>query len=227
MYLTKDYVFFHHNKNAGVTIKDFMIKHMDAKVLKYKHAPCRMLPKKYRDRITIGCVRNPYAFYVSYYHYHTQNGRFRGMSFSDYLKKHIMNPRSLTSLMPPKLRKKFPLLYPPNTKLPIGGWFFHYINFFSYKSLNIFKNWTIDDLRENIEDVYDLDAMWRTETLKGDMIDEFCIINSFPLIEKIKDFPRKNSSKHKPYREYYTPELIELVKKRDGILMNYLEYRYE
>jgi hypothetical protein len=199
-----------------------MIKHLDAKVLKYKHAPLRLLPLEHGNKIKIGCVRNPYSWYVSYYTYHRKNGRFLNMPFDKYINDYVNNPRALLSLMPPKIRKKFPTVYPPRTEMPIGAFSFHYVNYFSYKAIDILKNWDLNRFIANVENISDLNVMWRTETLAEDMIKTF----GEKYAKKIKAFPRKNVSNKKPYQEYYTPELVEIVRKRDGILMDYLGYEF-
>ncbi len=221
MYITDKYIFTHKNKAAGCTIKDFMIEYMGAKILKYKHAPLRMLPEKYRDkRIKIGCIRNPFSWYVSYYCYHRDNGKFLKMTFDQYINDYVKDSRALLSLMPKKLRKKFPLLYPPRTRMPIGAYTFHYINYFSYNALNILKNWDIEVLKAKIKDVSNLDVTFRTETLQADMIKEF------GYSAELKNFPRKNQSKRKPYKEYFNLETQKLVEERDGILLDFLGYEY-
>lgn len=200
-----------------------MIKHMGAKVLKYKHAPIRMLPKKYRDRTIIGCVRNPFSWYVSYYTYHRTNGYFNNISFDKYINDYTKSPRALLSLMPPKVRKRFPLVYPPDTKMEIGAFTFHYINYFSYKAFDILRNWDVEKLEENIAKVSDLDVMWRTESLNKYMIATF----GEKYGGKINNFPRKNVSNKKPYQEFYTPATIDMVESRERILLEYLKYEYE
>ena len=224
MYITNKFIFLHKNKCAGVFIKDWMIEFLGAKVLKYKHAPIRMVPPKYRrDHIKIGCVRNPYDWYKSYYTYHQDNGYFLGMSFDRYIRDYVMHPRALLSLMPKKLRKKFPLLYPTKTDLPIGGYTFHYINYFSYKALDIFMNWDNKKLTKNIDLISDLDVTFRTETLRENMEITF----GADYHDDILSFkPRNVSSNSKPYQEYYTPDLRALVEERDGLLMKHLGYSW-
>jgi len=222
VYLTDKYIFLHKNKCAGVTIKDFMLAHMNAKVLNYKHAPIRMIPEKYRKRIKIGAIRNPYAWYKSYFTYHKDNGYYQNLSFEDYIKQNTSNSRNLLALMPKKLRKKFPKLYPPNTDMPIGAYTFHYINYFCYDAINVLQHWDYEYFKLNINKISNLDITFRTETLELDMIREF------GFLKEITGFKRRNVSKNrKPYQDFYTPELIKLVEKYDGPLTDYLGYGYE
>jgi len=221
MYITDKHIFIHMNKTGGVFVKDWMIANMGAKVLKYKHAPIRMLPDKYIvPRTTIGVTRNPFPWYVSYYHYHQQEaGTYRNISFKEYVLRHTMNPRPLLSLMGKKVRKKFPRLYPPNTKLPMGAWTYHFINYFCYDSIPYFKQepgWA------KWNEWHDLDVLWRTETLKRDMTRTF----GEKYTSRIHGFKKRNRSKHKKYQLYYDNEMIDLVNKREGVLMERLGYEF-
>jgi hypothetical protein len=228
MYLTDKYVFIHKNKCAGVFVKDWMIKHMDAKIIKYKHAPIRMLPEKYRkNRKVIGVTRNPFSWYVSYYHYHQQEaGTYRDMSFKEYVLRHTMNPRPLLSLMGKKVRKKYPKCYPPKTKLKIGAWTYHYVNYFCYQAWEWFEKGFLPWYTKSGSWMYpghDLDYLWRTETLKRDMIKTF----GEKYTSRIHGFKKRNKSKHKKYQLYYDNEMIDLINKREGVLMERLGYSFE
>jgi hypothetical protein len=220
MYLTKDYIFIHCNKCAGVFVKDWMIKHMDAKIIKYKHAPIRMLPEKYRGtRKVIGVTRNPFPWYLSYYSYHQQEaGTYRNISFKEYVLRHTMNPRPLLSLMGKKVRNKYPRCYPPKTHLKIGAWTYHFINYFNYDAWNIFKN-----NGSPLMLLDHLDTLWRTETLKRDMIRTF----GERYTSRIHGFKKRNKSRHGAYQKYYDNEMIDLVYKREGALMERLGYSFE
>lgn len=216
MYITKTHVFTHLNKAAGCTVKDFMIKYLGATIHKYKHAPLRMLAPQHRDKIKIGVTRSPFSWYVSYYHYHQDNGRFKGVPFKEYIERHTMNPRPLLSLMGKKVRKKFPKVYPPKTDLPIGSFTLHFINYFNFNSWEIFKG------NELIVD-HHLDVLMRTETLKQDMIKVF----GEKYTSRINGFKKRNKSKHGDFHKYYDQEMIDLIYKREGILMKRLGYEFE
>ena len=234
IYITDKYIFIHQNKTGGVFVKDWMIENMNAKVLKYKHSPVRMVPDKYRkDHEIIGIVRNPLPWYVSYYSYHHQNGRFLGVPFEQYLKTHTTAPRALLSLMPKKIRKKYPLCYPPRTTLPIGGWTYHFINYFSNNAFDIFKNWDKDKFErcypwgfpegeeKELNNVH-VDHLLRQHILRKEMIKVFGDQHTGIIMK----FKKRNTSKHKGYRKFYTPELRKLVEQRDGILMEALGYEF-
>jgi hypothetical protein len=217
VYTTKDHVFIHLNKNAGVFIKDFRKEYLDATVHKYKHGPIRMLDHKHRQKIKIGAIRDPFDWYRSYYTYHQDNGRFLGMSFEKYIRTYANHPRALLSLMGKRLMRKFPSLYPPRTTLPIGAYTFHYINYFTFDAINIFKNWNMEELKIHIKNISCLDETLRVEHLREDMIKVFRMEN------EITNFKKRNVSQ-KPKKELWTEDLKDIVWERDGFLAEALGY---
>jgi len=223
MYVTDKYVFIHLNKNAGVFVKDFMRKNFKTKIKVYKHAPLRCIRESDRGKIKIGVIRNPFSWYVSFYHYHKENGYYPKLTFEQYVKLHLENSRKLIS----KAQKKNVLdknakIYPPSTKMDIGSCTFHYIHFFSYKAVEILKTWTRERLGENFGRVSNINTMLSCENLKNDMIGLF----GEKFRKELESAPKKNTTKHKPYQEYYTPELRRLVEEKDGILINYYGYKF-
>jgi hypothetical protein len=70
---------------------------------------------------------------------------------------------------------------------------------------------------------HDLYYLWRTETLKRDMIRTF----GEKYRSRIHGFKKRNKSKHGAYQKYYDNEMIDLVNKREGELMEKLGYSFE
>lgn len=222
MYVTDKYVFIHHNKNAGVFVKDYMLKRFkDCKIKVYKHAPIRCLPEADRNKIKIGVVRNPFDWYVSFYHYHQANGWYTKVGFSEYVKTHLSNSRQLISKAQKKnVIDKSAKIRPPKAKyMDIGSCTFHYINFFCFDSWDVLRTWRDYDLKENFKNICDLDVVMRTERLRKDMAKLF-------KDKSIINLSKKNTSTHRHYREYYDPELRKLVEKKDGILMKHYGYKF-
>jgi len=220
MYITKDFVLVHMNKTGCTTVKDFMVKYFGASVHKFKHAPLRMLDDIHRDKTKIGVIRNPYDWYASYYSYLVSAGRLTTQSFDEFVKTYTKHPRALLDFMGKKVRRKFENLYPPKTNLPIGSWSYHFINYFMYNAIEMFKTWgseTLDCECDENGHLYDVDILLRTEHLMNDMVSVFG--NSYK--DRIESFPRKNVSTNKPA---ITDELKEVIKERESILMEYLGY---
>lgn len=216
MYITDKYIFIHLQKSAGCTIKDWLIKYHKAKICRWKHAPLRMLPEKHYSKIKIGCVRDPFDWYVSYYTYLTQQKRLTTLSFEKFIRTYTQHPRALFDFMGRKIRKQFENLYPPKTDLPIGSWSFHFINYFFFNSRKILKG----EIPLNY-DKHDMDFLLRTERLKKDMVEVF----GDHYRDSILKWPKKNVSKKKK-KNYWNEELKELVIEREGDLMEYLGESY-
>jgi hypothetical protein len=72
MLITKYFVFVHAKKTGGRFIRNLCMNHMppDWIVAQLKdHAGAREIPPEYRDLPVLGFVRNPWDWYVSWYHY--------------------------------------------------------------------------------------------------------------------------------------------------------------
>jgi len=75
MIVTDRFVFVHLHKAGGTFVNEFLLRHFpDARVVGY-HLPLRELPASHRDRPVLGFVRNPYAYYLSWYSF--QRGKPR------------------------------------------------------------------------------------------------------------------------------------------------------
>jgi hypothetical protein len=69
MIVTDRMVFLHLHKSGGTFVNEMLLRCVrPAAVLGY-HLPYRELPAEYRDRPVVGTVRNPWAYYVSWYHF--------------------------------------------------------------------------------------------------------------------------------------------------------------
>lgn len=211
MYVTNNFIFIHLNKAAGVFVKDWMIRYLSAKQIRYKHSPIRMLPKEHYNKIKIGCIRDPFKFYESYFKYLVQEKKITTLDFEQFVYIYTQNSRSLLDFMGRKVRKQYENLYPPKTTLPIGAWTFHYINYFQFNSRKTLAG--DGDILHN-----DLDYLMRTETLQEDMIKVF----GEHYRECIEYFPRRNVSKSVDIK--WTPGMKKMVKLRDGELMEDLGY---
>lgn len=198
MYVTDKYVFIHCQKTGGLFVKYWMYKYLGARLHIYKHVPIRCLGEKHKHKTIIGIVRNPFDWYVSYWVY-MRKYRKISTGFEEFLHTYTEQPLKLMELM----REKYPGLYPPSPKEPIGAWTFFLTNYYG----------------KGIQ----LDVIFRTENLQEDMIKLFGEEHR----ESILEFPVNNKMRHKHYSKYYTPELRLLVESKDGELMQYLNYRYE
>jgi hypothetical protein len=202
------------NKAAGVSVKDWLIKYHKARICRYKHAPLRMLPEKHYGKMKIGCVRDPFDWYVSYFNYLCQEKRITTLNFKRFVEIYVRHPRALFDFMGSKVRKQFENLYPPKTDLPIGGWTFHFINYFFFDSRKILRG----ELPCRFEN-HNMEYLMKTENLKEDMIRVFGDYYQKSIIK----WPHKNKSKRRQ-KNYWTPDLRKLIIEREKDLMEYLGY---
>jgi len=221
VYITSEYIFVHAQKMAGVTVKDFMLsKFPDCHIEVYKHAPLRCLPKKHAEKIRIGVIRNPFDWYVSFYAYRKQNGEFKNMSFTKFIKTYTKHPRALLTGIEKKIVKSdYDKLLPPRTNLNIGSYTYFFINYFSMIAVDVLSLYNDRIFKEQFSRLSDMDILMRTENLADDMFKLWKDDRVF----KLKP---KNTSKHKPYQDYYTDETRKIVEEKDGIFMKEFGYSY-
>lgn len=75
MIVTDKFLFVHLHKSGGTFINQAILNHMPtAKRLGY-HLPYRYCPDIYRKLPTLGSVRNPWGFYISFYHFQAYSKR--------------------------------------------------------------------------------------------------------------------------------------------------------
>jgi len=69
MIVCDDFVFLHLHKSGGTFIGQMMLRHMNSAQMIGYHYPYSQLPDDYRHLPVLGSVRNPWAYYVSWYHF--------------------------------------------------------------------------------------------------------------------------------------------------------------
>jgi hypothetical protein len=75
MLATDNLVFIHLHRSGGTFVNQLLLRHgAGAHQLGY-HLPYRELPKQYRTRPVLGALRDPFGYYVSWYHYQNGMGR--------------------------------------------------------------------------------------------------------------------------------------------------------
>ena len=72
MLVCERFAFVHLHKSGGTFINQMMVRCLrDTRRIGY-HLPYRELPEEFRSLPTLGTVRNPLAYYVSWYHFQAQ-----------------------------------------------------------------------------------------------------------------------------------------------------------
>jgi hypothetical protein len=72
MIATDHFTFVHLHKSGGSFVSQFLLRFVpSARRIGY-HYPLALLPQEHRDLPVLGCVRNPWDFYVSYYAFQSE-----------------------------------------------------------------------------------------------------------------------------------------------------------
>ena len=84
MLVTDHFVYLHLHKSGGTFVNEVLLRHVPgARMLGY-HLPRSHIPPQYRHLPLLGFVRNPWSYYVSWYHFQLslprQNHLFRCVS---------------------------------------------------------------------------------------------------------------------------------------------------
>ena len=231
MIVTDKFVFVHFPRTGGTFITDVIKRFFpSAQEIGY-HLPRLLLPHKYSELPVLGTVRNPWEFYVSWYH-------------------HVW-PRDAATPLHSWLSE--------NGKQQFAGWTRNALNLgmdhdrldalieklpdeVDYRKRNI-PNITKDALRKirgtgvgyytfrfnhlfgNADGVF----FCRQERLRADLIHFLERIGaaSDDIRAHILESKKKNTADHSHYSTYYTPELAELLSTRDRAVIRRFGYTFE
>jgi hypothetical protein len=193
--------------------------------------PREFLPSGYAHLPVLGTVRNPWAFYVSWYHYvspkhvatkfvswMSENGRLGVTgSIRNLLNLGVNDKRLdvLIDMLPEHIdysRRHIPNVTKGTMRKVCGTG----VGYYTFRFNEMFGD---------PDDVF----FCRVETLRQDLIDFFEGIRaaSDELRDYVLRLDKKNISEHLHYSTYYTPELAKLVSMRDRALIERFGYVFE
>ncbi len=231
MLVTDKFVFVHLPRTGGTFVSEVIRKFFPSAREIGRHLPRELLPREYSHLPVLGTVRNPWEFYVSWYHHVwsryaasilvswiSENGR---LGFIDSIRNLLnlgVNDKRLDVLieMLPEdvdyARRHFPNMTKDEMRRVRGTGVGYYTFRFNY----IFGN---------ADEVF----FCRLETLRQDLVAFFERIGA--ATDELRDYvlrlDKKNISEHRHYSTYYTPELAELVSIRDRQLTERFGYIFE
>jgi len=142
-------------------------------------------------------VRNPFSRVVSWYHWHDQTWRWPS-AVRPWFCGSFAEWVLLGMPVPDELSKVPPLMY--NMRLHVDDGDGGVL-----KGCNVFK---LEDLSDPSKSTWD----------------ELVLAVG---CENAKLFPQHNTSVHKPWQEYYTPELRRIVEDRCGEDLDFFGYKFE
>jgi hypothetical protein len=230
MLVTDKFVFVHLPRSGGTFVSEVIRKFFPSAHEVGYHLPRALLPGKFSHLPVLGTVRNPWEFYVSWYH-HQQSSNRHGplISFVTENRKldFVQTTRNALNL---GVSDKLDVLI---QALPED---------FNYQERHV-SNLTRDVMRKirgtgiglytfrfnemfgQADDIH----FCRVESLRSDLMAFFDGIGaaSDALRRYVLGLDKKNISEHLHYSTYYTPELAELVSIRDRPLIERFGYVFE
>lgn len=229
--VTPRFVYIHLHKSGGTFVNEALLRfYPGARQFGY-HLPRHLIPDEYRSLPVLGFVRNPWAYYVSWYSFQKSlprpNALFRCMSEEGTLDfaKTLSNMLNLGAVEPgsklDELLEILPASYVghglnlPRTALaPIRG---SGLGFYSYLFRYMFEGGS-SPLH-----------VGKTETLREAFV-EFLKALGNPVPAELERFVagagQRNVSRHDPYASYYDPVTRELVAEREASLISRFQYSF-
>ena len=231
MIVTDKFVFVHLPRSGGTFISEVIRKFFPlAHEIGY-HLPRTLLPREYSHLPVLGAVRNPWEFYVSWYHHVwprdaasiliswvTDNGKhgFIGTA-RNALNLGVNDERLdvLIEMLPEQVnyrRRNIPNITKEAMRRVRGTG----VGYYTFRFNHLFGN---------ADDVF----ICRLETLRQDLVGFFDGIGA--ATDELRDYvlhsDKKNTAEYLHYSTYYTQELTELVLVRDRQLIERFGYVFK
>lgn len=228
MLVCDDFLFLHLHKSGGTFINQMMLRCIpSARQIGY-HLPYREAPDRFRHLPVLGTVRNPWSYYVSWYHFQLQqkkpgalylvcghHGQGDFFSTIDNL-VHLHQRDDLVDRLAAAFPDHFVLHGLNLTKScirPISG------------SGRGFFSFLYDRLYAGAANPF----IARQENLRaevGTFVEQHCG-KKFPLIDAfLRNAPPLNATMHADYRSYFDTRLKLLVEKADERLISHYSYAF-
>lgn len=228
MIATDKFVFVHLPRSGGTFASEVIRKFFPSAHEIGYHLPRSLLPKEYSHLPVLGAVRNPWEFYVSWYHHvwprdaatilvswMSENGKLGFKGFTRNALNLGANDERLDVLieMLPEQVDYRSRNIPNITKEAMRRVCGTGVGYYTFRFNHLFGN---------ADDVF----VCRQETLRKDLVEFFEGIGA--ATDELRDYvlrlDKKNIAEHLHYSTYYTPELAELVSIRDRQLIERFGY---
>lgn len=245
MIIDDKFVFIHNPHTGGAFIRSALKKAFPKATfmeLTAWHTPIQNLDPKYNNRFKFGIIRNPWEWYVSFFHHQRPNGplvrlftNYQTDNFSLFL-KNILS----TDFIKNRLEMKFHPVgnpYVPATvpklqymyNLDIGFFSYRYIYMFFNNYENIFFNTDKNLIFKEHDSLISVNKVIKNEGMVTNLINMFDERN-IQIEPKVKKewtiTPRENTVPRRHYKSYYTKELIELVQYKDRLIIDKYGYKF-
>ena len=229
MIATERFVFLHLHKSGGSFVNECLVKFVPGAQHIGYHLPRPLIPRAYAELPVLGFVRNPWSYYVSWYHFQKghprPNALFRILSEDGRLDFESTVANMLTigtddglldrilAVLPPSYSNRG-LNLPAFALAPIRG---TGLGFYGYLYRYLYGE--IDD-RVRIG---------RMEHLREELLELMAATGqhaSAALRAYVHDAGPSNASEHVAYTEYYGPKLRELVRRCDAEIVDRHRYSF-
>jgi hypothetical protein len=228
MIATERFVFLHLHKSGGTFVNEFLLRFVPGAQQIGYHLPYRMLPPAFAHLPALGLVRNPWSYYVSWYAFQAErlqpNPLFRVLSEGGRLDfestvRNMLNLgttgdclEALIAALPAGYRNRG--LNLPGFELAgirsTGLGFYSYLYRHIYGGAGVLHIGHMEHLREELVPML---------VSVGQSV-------SAAMRSYLLEAPAQNASGHKPYAEYYSPALRDLVAERDADIIERYGYRF-
>jgi hypothetical protein len=231
MIVTDKFVFIHLPRSGGTFVSELIRKFFPSAHEIGYHLPRTLLPKEYSHLPVLGAVRNPWDFYVSWYHHVwprdaattlvswvTENVKLGFLGTARNALNLGVNDERLDVLietLPEQVDYRGRNI-PNITKEAMRRVRGTGVGYYTFRFNHLFAN---------ADDVF----ICRLETLRQDLVGFFEEIGA--ATDELRDYVlcsgKKNTVDHLHYSTYYTQELAELVLVRDRQLVERFGYTFE
>lgn len=216
MIITKYFVFLHIPKTGGNFLTQVCAAHLPGDyVVRHQihdHAGAAAIPEEYRHLPRFALIRNPWDWYVSWYHFLKEVSKDPPVFWfpiSDSGQADFGT--TIANLCEARFNGVATRVAKLLTERDVGLLTLHYQEILG------------SSLREKRVSV------GRVESLREDFL-EFLEVNDIPVpirfVNAVREMSRTNVSEHGPYREYYTEELASLIRHKDREIIATYGYEY-
>jgi hypothetical protein len=231
MLVTDNFVFVHLPRSGGTFVSDVIRKFFPSVREIGYHLPLSALPREFSGLPVLGTVRNPWAFYPSWYFHHLPGARYLPLfcTLSDNRKLDVVETvrNALNLGVSDKILDGL---------LPQLSVDFNYTD----RHVSNLTRSEMEKIRGTALGLYtfrfnqlfgEADGIFfcRVESLRDDLIAFFekIAVDTDELRSYVLALANKNTSEHRHYTTYYTPELTELVALRDRQLIERFGFVFE
>jgi len=230
MIITEKFIYIHLHKSAGTFVNSFIHLYFPKNETIGYHFPARYIPEQHAGLPIIGCVRNPWDFYISWYFFQMQKKQSNALFMATSKAKTLDFNGTMERLL--SLNDNIPLLNQILTQLP---------DHFVASGMNIPRS-VMARLDGSSLGLYSFLYQWmyadaptephlvRTEELQHSLI--AALFKSGVMISQgmsnfLQGKGHENTSEHTHYAKYYSQEIRDRVAELDRLIIHKHAYQFD